>query len=416
MANIAAKEELIFMKGITKEKIKFFLSPPHMSGKEKEYIDNAFISNFIAPVGENIELFEQSLKSFTGAGEVLTTNTGTAAIHLALIAAGVGNGDVVICQSFTFAASANPIRYQGAVPVFVDSEAETWNMDPEALESAILACMEGNLKSYSNLEEVINLPAQLPKAIIPVHLYGMPAKMQEINRIAKKYGIKVIEDSAEALGSTYKGISCGTLGDFGIFSFNGNKIITTSCGGALLSNDRNAIMLAKNLASQAKENFVHYEHNRIGYNYRLSNILAGIGIAQMEVIEERIIKRREIFSLYKNFLGENPSIRFLEETEDNYSNRWLTTILIDPSKNSGICKEKLRVHLCSLGIETRPLWKPMHLQPIYKDFPYFGNNLSNDLFEQGLCLPSGSAMKWDDIYHISEEINKITLGKRHLIS
>ena len=381
-----------------------------MSGREREYIDNAFNSNFVAPVGENIELFEQSLKNFTGAGEVLSTNTGTAAIHLALIAAGVAKGDVVICQSFTFAASANPIRYQGAIPIFVDSEPDTWNMDPEAMESAILACMEGNLKSYSDLEEIKNLPAQLPKAIIPVHLYGMPAKMQEINRIAKKYGIKVIEDSAEALGSTYKGISCGTLGDFGILSFNGNKIITTSSGGALLSHDRNAIILAKNLASQAKENFVHYEHNKIGYNYRLSNILAGIGIAQMEVIEDRVQKRREIFSLYRNFLGDNSSISFLEESEDAYSNRWLTTILIDPTKNNGICREKLRLHLSSMGIETRPLWKPMHLQPVYKEFPYFGSKLSERLFNQGLCLPSGSALDWNDIYLISEEINKITLG------
>lgn len=398
------------MNNTTSEQIKIFLSPPHMSGKEKEYIDNAFKSNFVAPVGENIDLFEQSLKNFTGAGEVLATNTGTAAIHLALIAAGVEQGDIVICQTFTFAASANPIRYQGAIPVFVDSEPDTWNMDPEAMETAIIACIEGNLKSYSNLDEVLNLPPQKPKAIIPVHLYGMPAKMKEINRIAKKYGIKVIEDSAEALGSTYKGIPCGTIGDFGILSFNGNKIITTSSGGALLSYDRTAMMLAKNLASQAKENFVHYEHKKIGYNYRLSNILAGIGIAQMEVVEERINKRREIFSLYKNFLSDNPSITFLEEPEDTYSNRWLTTILIDSSKNKGICREKLRLHLSSMGIETRPLWKPMHLQPIYRHFPYFGKNLSDNLFELGLCLPSGSAMNWDDVYNISEEINKFTLG------
>lgn len=398
------------MKDTTTDKIKIFLSPPHMSGREKEYIENAFRSNYVAPIGENIELFEQSLKEFTGSGEVMATNTGTAAIHLALIAAGVIQGDIVICQSFTFAASANPIRYQGAIPVFVDSEAETWNMDPESLEVAIQACIQGTLNSYSNLEELAKLPGQIPKAIIPVHLYGMPAKMQEINRIAKKYGIKVIEDAAEALGSTYKGIPCGTIGDFGVLSFNGNKIITTSSGGALLSYDKNAMKFAKKLASQAKENFVHYEHIKIGYNYRLSNILAGIGIAQMEVIEERVQKRREIFSLYKNFLGDNCSISFLEESEEAYSNRWLTTILVDPTKNNEICKEKLRLHLSTLGIETRPLWKPMHLQPVYKEFPYFGNKLSEKLFNQGLCLPSGSAMNWDDVYQISEEINKITLG------
>jgi dTDP-4-amino-4,6-dideoxygalactose transaminase len=255
------------MKNITTEQIKIFLSPPHMSGREKEYINNAFDSNFIAPVGKNIDLFEQAIKDFTGAQEVLATNTGTSAIHLALIAAGVGPGDVVICQSFTFAASANPIRYLGGIPVFVDSEPDTWNMDPEALEQAILACKNGELKNVSPQNEITSIPAQIPKAIIPVHLYGMPAKMQEINRIAKRFGIPVIEDAAEALGSRYKGISCGTLGNYGIISFNGNKIITTSGGGVLLSHDKIGMSLSRNLASQVRENFVYYEHNRLGYNY-----------------------------------------------------------------------------------------------------------------------------------------------------
>jgi dTDP-4-amino-4,6-dideoxygalactose transaminase len=397
------------IKGIQNKK-KLFLSPPHMSGKEQVYIDRAFKSNFIAPAGENLDLFEQSIKRYTIAGNVLATNTGTAAIHLALIVTGVVPGDLVICQSFTFAASANPIRYQGATPVFVDSEADTWNMDPEALEEAIIACMNGTLSNSSNLEEVKNISPKKPKAIVVVHLYGMPAKMDEINRIGKKYGIKIIEDSAEALGSLHKGIPCGTLGDFGILSFNGNKIITTSSGGALLSNDEKAMEIARHLASQAKEKFTHYEHNKIGHNYRLSNVLAGIGIAQMEVLDERVQQRREIFFQYKNFLGDNPSIKFLEEKGDVYSNHWLTTILVDPTRNLGICKDKIMNHLESLNIESRPLWKPMHLQPIYKDYPYFGNNLSSRLFEQGLCLPSGSSMSWDDIFNVAQEINKITLG------
>lgn len=389
---------------------KIFLSPPHMSGKELEYIGNAFASNFIAPVGENVDLFEKSIRDFTGASEVLATNSGTSAIHLALIVAGVGPGDVVICQSFTFAASAYPISYQGAIPCFVDSEPDTWNMDPEAMEEAILASLQGNLKYNGDLKGFKSLPAQKPKAIIPVHLYGMPAKMNEIKRIAEKYNIPVIEDSAEALGSSQMGIPCGTIGDYGIFSFNGNKIITTSGGGALLSNNLEAMSNARHLASQAKDNFVHYEHSKVGYNYRLSNISAGIGIAQMEVIEDRVQKRREIFSLYKTFLQHNPSITFLEEPENFYSNRWLTTILIDPEKNSGVSKEKLRIHLSTLGFETRPLWKPMHLQPIYRNFPYFGENLSQNLFNQGICLPSGSAMLWDDVYKVSAEINKFTLA------
>jgi dTDP-4-amino-4,6-dideoxygalactose transaminase len=389
---------------------KIFLSPPHMSGKELEYIGNAFATNFIAPVGENVDLFEKSIRDFTGTSEVLATNSGTSAIHLALIVAGVGPGDVVICQSFTFAASAYPISYQGAIPCFVDSEPDTWNMDPEAMEEAILASIQGNLKYNGDLKGFRSLPAQKPKAIIPVHLYGMPAKMVEIKRIAKKYNIPVIEDSAEALGSRQLGIPCGTIGDFGIYSFNGNKIITTSSGGALLSNNLEAMSNARHLASQAKDNFVHYEHSKVGYNYRLSNISAGIGIAQMEVIEDRVQKRREIYSLYKTFLQDNPSITFLEEPENFYSNRWLTTILIDPQKNSDVSKEKLRIHLSTLGFETRPLWKPMHLQPIYRNFPYFGKNLSQSLFNQGLCLPSGSAMLWDDVYKVSEEINKFTLA------
>ncbi len=399
------------MKDISSELAKIHLSPSHLSGREIEYIDKTFLSNFDGLTTKNISQFEQRIKEYTGGGEVIATNTGTSAIHLALIAAGVEKEDLVICQSLTFVASANPIRYQGAIPVFVDSEEKTWNMDPLALEESILACINGTLNSSSSTIEYQNLPAKLPKAIIVVHLYGMPANMQEINRIAQKYGIKVIEDAAEALGSTYKGIHCGTLGDFGVFSFNGNKIITTGGGGALLSrNPQEISKTRRHISSNSKTCSGSCENSNKSFNYSLSNLSASIGLAQMEVLEDRILKRREIFALYKYFLSENPSITFLDENEDSYSNRWLTTILIDPSKTSNrICKDKIRNHLNSLGIESSPIMKPMHLQPIYKDYPYFGTKLSELLFQQGLCLPSGSVMSWEEVYLISEEINKLTL-------
>jgi dTDP-4-amino-4,6-dideoxygalactose transaminase len=376
-----------------------------MSGNELKYIGNAFEANFIAPVGENIDLFEKSIKDFVGIKEVLTTNSGTAAIHLALILAGVGPGDVVICQSLTFAASANPIKYLGATPIFVDSEEDTWNMDPKALNKAIEASIKGELENYSELDEVKKLEPQIPKAIIVVHLYGMPAKMTEINKIGKKYGIPIIEDAAEALGSTIDDQQCGTFGDYGIYSFNGNKIITTSGGGALISNNKSAIDEARNLSTQARDNFIHYEHSKVGYNYRISNITAGIGIAQMEVLSSRVESRRENFRIYKEFLDEEKSIQFLEEPSSYKSNRWLTTITINPE--TGLSPKILQKELDDIGIESRPLWKPMHLQPIYCKYPYFGNNLSEELFKTGLCLPSGSSLNRETILMICTKLKGV---------
>ncbi len=385
---------------------KVLLSPPHMSGNELKYIERAFKANYIAPIGENVDLFEKSIRNYSGTNSVLATNSGTAAIHLALILAGVGPGDLVICQSFTFAGSVNPIKYLGAFPVFVDSEEDTWNMDPIALEHAIQSAMNGELDNYSDLSDLKNLKPQKPKAILPVHLYGMPAKMEEILRISEKYGIPVIEDAAEALGSSIQGKKCGTFGDMGIYSFNGNKIITTSGGGALVSNEKKYIDEARFLSAQAKDNFAHYEHSKIGYNYRLSNIAAGIGIAQMEVIEDRVEKRRSNFDLYQEYLQEENSISFLEEPHNYKSNRWLTTILIQ--NGSEQIREDLRKGLEFMGIETRPLWKPMHLQPIFKGYPHFGSDLSEQLFKTGLCLPSGSSMAKETIEMISSKIKQLT--------
>jgi dTDP-4-amino-4,6-dideoxygalactose transaminase len=384
---------------------KIYLSPPHMSGNELKYIGDAFKSNFIAPAGENVTLFEKSIKEYVGTSEVLATNSGTAAIHLALILAGVGPGDLVICQSFTFAASANPIRYLGATPIFVDSEEETWNMDPDSLEEAIEASIKGNLENYSELDEINTINPQIPKAIIVVHLYGMPAKMDEINQIGEKYGIKIIEDSAEAIGSNIDGKQCGTFGDFGIFSFNGNKIITTSGGGALVSNDSSAMEEARCLSAQARDNYIHYEHSKIGYNYRITNITAGIGIAQMEVLNDRVASRRNNFNTYKYLLNEESYIKFLEEPQGYKSNRWLTTIVFDDEM--GIVPNDLVASLNEKGIETRPLWKPMHMQPIYKNYPYFGKNLSEKLFRNGLCLPSGSALDQETIALICSALKEV---------
>jgi len=380
-----------------------------MSGNELKYIGNAFEANYIAPVGENIDLFENSIKNFVGIQEVLTTNSGTAAIHLALILAGVGPGDIVVCQSFTFAASANPIKYLGATPIFVDSEEDTWNMDPAALDKAIEASINGELENYSDLDEIKKLEPQIPKAIIVVHLYGMPAKMAEINKIGKKYGIPIIEDAAEALGSTIEDQQCGTFGDYGIYSFNGNKIITTSGGGALISNNKTAIDEARNLSTQARDNFIHYEHSKVGYNYRISNITAGIGIAQMEVLSNRVESRRENFRNYKEFLNEEKCIQFLDEPSSYKSNRWLTTITINPE--TGLSPKTLQKDLDDKGIESRPLWKPMHLQPVYRKYPYFGNHLSENLFKTGLCLPSGSSLKRETINMICNEIKDLIKEK-----
>jgi len=375
---------------------KIWLSSPHMGGAEEKYVKEAFDTNWVAPLGPNVDGFEADIVSFTGCGHATALTSGTAAIHLALSLLGVDAGDLVLCQSFTFSASANPIRYMGAIPVFIDSEEETWNMCPLALEQAILSCQNGEIsKTFPSL----NLPSdgKLPKAIIVVDLYGMPAKLSEICEIANKYSIPVIEDAAEGLGSSLHERKCGTFGDIGIYSFNGNKIITTSGGGALVSGDENYVKKARYLSTQAREDAPHYEHTEVGYNYRLSNICAGIGRGQMAVLSERVRQRRANYEKYRSVLENVPGIIFLQEPEGYYSNRWLTTILVDPTLSGGVNRENVRMALAELNIESRPLWKPMHLQPVFQPFPYYGNEVAARLFDQGLCLPSGSNLELSDL-------------------
>ncbi len=372
---------------------KIWLSSPHMGGNELKYIHEAFKSNWVAPLGPNVDNFEKDLQSFTNVKHAAALSSGTAALHLGLILMDVKAGDYVICQSMTFSASANPIAYQGAIPVFIDSEPDTWNMSPDALEEAIKKLIAENKK---------------PKAIVPVHLYGMPAKMDEIMAIANKYEIGILEDAAEALGSTYKGRPCGSFGEFGVLSFNGNKIITTSGGGALISNDGEKIQKSRFLSTQARDAAPHYQHSHIGYNYRMSNIVAGIGRGQMEVLTDRINARRKNFDTYKEFFASIEGVSFLEEPDkDFYSNRWLTSILVEPSITGGITRETIRLEFEKYNIEARPLWKPMHLQPVFEDCMYFGENVSEDIFDKGLCLPSGSNMTDSDFDRIFEVLNKI---------
>ena len=369
-----------------------------MGGSEINYISQAFAENWIAPLGPNVDNFEKDLASYLGVKHAAALSSGTAAIHLALIMLGVGPGDFVIVQSFTFSATINPVVYLGASPVMVDSEPGTWNMSPELLEKAILNCMDG--RGYSepgaekNTDSVSNSASQpksrLPKAIIPVHLYGMPANIEEIMNVASKYGIPVIEDAAEALGSKFNGKPAGTFGEMGILSFNGNKIITTSGGGALISDNEEFISKARFLATQARDKAPHYQHSEIGYNYRMSNIVAGIGRGQMEVIGERVKQRRENFLFYKRNLSHLKGVSFIDEPAPEYfSNRWLTTIIIDPL-TAGTDREQVRLALEKDNIECRPLWKPMHLQPVFEKYPAHVNGVSEKLFENGLCLPSGS--------------------------
>lgn len=360
---------------------KIWLSSPHMGEEEQKFVKEAFDTNWIAPLGPNVNGFEQDIADFTGAKYAGVFTSGTAAIHLALILLNVKPDDEVICSSFTFAASANPIRYQGAIPVFVDSEAETWNMDPELLRKAI----EDRIKN-----------GKKPKAIVLVHLYGMPAKMDEIMAVAEEFSIPVIEDAAEALGSKYKGRSLGTFARLGTLSFNGNKIITTSGGGALISDEECLIKKARFLSTQARDDAPHYQHSEIGYNYRMSNIAAGIGRGQMKVLPKRISQRRANFAFYKSKLHDIAGIEFHNEPEEMFSNRWLTTLTVNPEKTGGITREDIRIRLQEQNIESRPLWKPMHLQPVYESFPYYGNGLSDRLFKNGLCLPSGSNLTPED--------------------
>lgn len=370
---------------------RIWLSPPHLSGSEEKYIAQALASGWVAPAGENLDAFEAEIVRELG-GELfgVAVNSGTAAIHLGLIQLGIAPGDEVICQSFTFAASANPVVYCGGSPVFVDSEKDAWNMDPVLLEEAIL-----DRKSKTG---------KYPKAIIPVHLYGMPAKMDEICAIAEKYEIPILEDAAESLGSRYKGKNCGTFGEFAAVSFNGNKIITTSAGGILLCRNAENRENVLKLATQARENRPYYHHERIGHNYRMSNICAAIGRGQMEVLDTHVARRREIHARYTELLGETPGITVKQAPNDDFqSNFWLTCILTE--KSAKISSTQLREHLAEANIESRLLWKPMHLQPVYASAPFYGNGVSEDLFEQGLCLPSGSGMTDDDLDRVVEAIN-----------
>lgn len=355
-------------------KEKIWLSSPHMGGDEIKFVNEAFETNWISPVGPNINAFEEELSAYNSISHCAALSSGTAAIHLALILLNVNPGDEVICSSFTFSGSCNPIRYQQAIPVFIDSEMDSWNMDPALLEKAIQDRIAKGKK---------------PKAIIIVHLYGMPAKMNEINAIAKQYDIPVIEDAAEGLGSSYFGKKLGTMSDMGVYSFNGNKIITTSGGGALVSENKEWIAKAKFLATQARDAAPHYEHTHIGYNYRLSNISAGIGRGQLRVLDERVRQRRDVFNFYKKELAGIKGIEFQTEFEGAFANRWLTTIVIDPAQ-TGFDREKLRLTLEKENIESRPLWKPMHMQPVFMEYPSYTSGVSEKLFEQGLCLPSGS--------------------------
>lgn len=389
----------------TETRKKIWLYSPHMGGTEERFVKEAFDTNCVAPLGPNVNGFEEDIVRFTGCGHAAALNSGTGAIHLALSLLGVSAGDFVLCQSFTFSASANPIRYLGAIPVFVDSEEDTWNMCPIAMEQGILSCKNGEI---SGLFPELNLPATgiLPKAIIVVDLYGMPAKLSEICEIARKYGIPVIEDAAEALGSSLFERQCGTFGDIGIYSFNGNKIITTSGGGALVSSQENYVKKARHLSTQAREDAPHYEHTEIGYNYRLSNICAGIGRGQMEVLPERVRQRRANYDRYRSALETISGIFFLPEAAGYFSNRWLTTILIDPNLSDGVTREAVRLSLAELQIECRPLWKPMHLQPVFQKYPFYGNKVAAKLFEQGLCLPSGSNLETSDLDFVIEQIKK----------
>ena len=361
---------------------RIWLSSPHMGGTELDYIKEAFDTNWIAPLGPHVNGFEDDLVSYLGENShVAALSSGTAALHLALQIIGVGVGDDVLCQTMTFAASANPITYLGANPVFIDSESDTWNMCPEQLELAI----------QSNISK-----GKKPKAIVAVHLYGMPYKVKEITKIANTYEIPVIEDSAESLGSSYYQRACGTFGQIAILSFNGNKIITTSGGGALIAKSKAHKEQAVFLATQARDNAPHYQHSQIGYNYRMSNVLAGIGRGQLKVLDLHVSKRRSNYNFYKAHLEDLPQITFLKEPEGCFSNRWLSCIITDSFET----RESIRKALAEDEIESRPLWKPMHLQPVFANNASFLNGVSENLFASGLCLPSGSNLEEEDLYRV----------------
>ena len=377
-------------------KPKIWLSSPHIGTNELQYVNEAFATNWIAPLGPHVNAFEQSLQFETQTQHAAALTSGTSALHLALILLGVKLGDTVFCQSMTFSASANPIAYQGAIPVFIDSEMDTWNMDPILLKTALEEAKESG---------------NLPKAIIPVHLYGMPAKMDEILSIAKEYGVPVIEDAAEALGSNINHKPCGSFGEFGVLSFNGNKIITTSGGGALISENAEMIEKARFLATQARDPAPHYQHSEIGYNYRMSNVLAGIGLGQLEVLESRISARRNNFKKYKDYFSKYNNtgfdIKFQEEPVGCFSNRWLTCIVVDPKANKGLNREEIRLAMEVENIQSRPFWKPMHQQPVFANAKSYLNGVSDKLFEDGLCLPSGSNLTEEEFKRIFKCLDSI---------
>ena len=373
---------------------KIWLSSPHMGGTEQDYIIEAFEANWVAPLGPNVNGLEQDLETYLGhSASVGALSSGTAAIHLGLILLGVQAGDEVLCQSMTFSASSNPIVYQGATPVFIDSEEQTWNLCPVALEQAIQDRISKGKK---------------PKAIIAVHLYGVPYQIEAVRAVADNYQIPILEDSAEALGSAYKGQKCGTFGDIGVLSFNGNKIITTSGGGAIVTKTAEQKEKAVFYATQARDAAPHYQHSEIGYNYRMSNICAGIGRGQMEVLDQHVALRRAMHDFYVNVFATIEGVDVFSTPNDNYyANYWLTAIIIDATKTNGITRETLRLAFEAANIESRPLWKPMHLQPIFSNYPYYGSNIAETLFDNGLCLPSGSNLTDTDRNRIAAVIREV---------
>lgn len=376
---------------------KILLSSPHMGGTEEKYVQEAFDTNWIAPLGNNVNEFEKQVKEFTESKAACALSSGTAGIHIALDLLGVQQDDVVFCSSLTFIASANPILYLGAEPVFIDSDLESWNMSPIALEKAF--------KAYEE-------KGKMPKAVVIVNLYGQSAKIDELMAICDKYNVPVVEDAAESLGAIYKGKMSGTFGKFGIFSFNGNKIITTSGGGMIVSDDEEMIQKALKKATQARDQAVHYQHSEVGYNYRLSNISAGIGRGQMEVLEQRINEKREIFDRYEAALSAIDGIEMMPELEDTYHNRWLSTMTVNPEK-LGVSTLEIVEHLAQSNIEARPVWKPMHMQPLFAECDYFSEEEDNSkyLYENGICLPSDTKMTVEQQVIVIEKIKKICNSK-----
>ncbi|MCM3268863.1 aminotransferase class I/II-fold pyridoxal phosphate-dependent enzyme [Paenibacillus elgii] len=377
---------------------RIYLSPPHMGQEEQQWVQQAFATNWIAPLGPNVDVFEKEIAGYVGASGALALSSGTAAIHLALRLLGVGAGDTVFCSSLTFVASVNPVVYQGAEPVFIDSEPESWNMSPQALERALSEAKRAG---------------KLPKAVVVVNLYGQSADMDPLLDLCDQYGVPVIEDAAESLGATYKGRASGTLGRFGVYSFNGNKIITTSGGGMLVSDDLEALEKARYWATQARDPAPHYEHSEVGFNYRMSNVLAGIGIGQLHMLPERIETRRAIFAAYAEALGSMEGVEFMPEASFGSATRWLTTLTVDPQVARTTSGDIIRA-LAEANIESRPVWKPMHLQPLFQGCAYYphqeGHSVSDRLFEQGICLPSGSSLTETEQAKVIEIVKTLVCG------